>query len=163
MHPNKFESAAAAKAFVLAGNATITLRSLKTETHLTFRIRQPKGKDVHFVSVLTGSDNESNYTFLGTIFPNGTYKQSHKSKIGDAISAAGFDWFWKAMQHDVLPDTLQVWHEGSCGRCGRKLTVPESIASGIGPECAKKVRPELPNGELRLSGDMSAPFGPRLT
>jgi hypothetical protein len=29
-----------------------------------------------------------------------------------------------------------VWHEGRCGRCGRKLTVPESIESGFGPECA---------------------------
>ena len=34
---------------------------------------------------------------------------------------------------------LEVWHEGRCGRCNRALTVPESIASGIGPECAKHV------------------------
>jgi hypothetical protein len=30
-----------------------------------------------------------------------------------------------------------VWHEGSCARCGKKLTVPESIESGFGPECVK--------------------------
>jgi hypothetical protein len=33
----------------------------------------------------------------------------------------------------------KVHHEGRCGRCGRTLTVPESIESGIGPECAKKM------------------------
>ena len=33
-------------------------------------------------------------------------------------------------------ETVQVWHEGRCGKCGRKLTVPESLTSGLGPECA---------------------------
>ncbi len=28
-------------------------------------------------------------------------------------------------------------HEGRCGRCGRTLTVPESVTEGIGPECRK--------------------------
>jgi hypothetical protein len=30
---------------------------------------------------------------------------------------------------------LEVWHEGRCGACGRRLTVPESIERGLGPEC----------------------------
>ena len=29
----------------------------------------------------------------------------------------------------------KVHHEGKCGRCGRKLTTPESCLRGIGPEC----------------------------
>lgn len=32
---------------------------------------------------------------------------------------------------------IEVWHEGRCGRCARRLTVPESILIGIGPECAE--------------------------
>lgn len=36
-------------------------------------------------------------------------------------------------------DRVEVWHEGSCGRCGRKLTVPSSIETGLGPECAELV------------------------
>ena len=36
----------------------------------------------------------------------------------------------------ALPKTVEVWHEGICGRCGRKLTVPESVERGLGPECA---------------------------
>jgi hypothetical protein len=35
----------------------------------------------------------------------------------------------------ILGATLEFWHEGRCGRCGRRLTVPDSIASGYGPEC----------------------------
>jgi hypothetical protein len=33
----------------------------------------------------------------------------------------------------------EVYHEGRCGRCNRKLTVPESIETGLGPECASKL------------------------
>lgn len=40
-----------------------------------------------------------------------------------------------AIAGGVIPPSLEVWHEGRCGRCGRALTVPESIASGIGPVC----------------------------
>lgn len=34
---------------------------------------------------------------------------------------------------------VEIWHEGKCGRCGRQLTVPESIESGFGPECVKMI------------------------
>jgi hypothetical protein len=39
--------------------------------------------------------------------------------------------------HQTNPD-LEIWHSGRCGRCSRRLTVPESIAAGIGPDCAGK-------------------------
>jgi hypothetical protein len=38
-----------------------------------------------------------------------------------------------------MPDGVVIWHEGRCGRCGRRLTVPESIESGYGPECIGKI------------------------
>lgn len=31
---------------------------------------------------------------------------------------------------------LSVYHVGKCGRCGKKLTTPESILTGLGPTCA---------------------------
>lgn len=34
-------------------------------------------------------------------------------------------------------EILEVWHNGSCGRCHRKLTDPDSIETGFGPECLK--------------------------
>jgi len=34
---------------------------------------------------------------------------------------------------------LRIWHRGFCGRCGRPLTVPSSIATGIGPDCAERM------------------------
>jgi hypothetical protein len=38
-----------------------------------------------------------------------------------------------------LQDFVEVWHEGTCGKCGRALTVPSSIENGLGPECIKSL------------------------
>ena len=99
---------------------------------------------MHFVSLLNGQDNESSYMYLGYIRTSQAgpvYFHGHrKSKIGeDAPSAKAFEWMWRRIVVDLLPSSLDIWHEGRCGRCARLLTVPESIASGFGPECIGKV------------------------
>lgn len=137
-------SAADALRFALAGNARLTLVSKKTQHRFTYRIRQPKepnqppgAEPPHFVQVLTGPDNTGDFTFLGTIFKRGEYRIGRKSPISAAApSAMAWAWFWPRLLKDRIPETMEVWHEGRCGRCGRALTVPESIERGIGPECA---------------------------
>jgi hypothetical protein len=128
-----------ARRFILAGNATFTLTSARTGMRFTYKVRAKEVADgapsVHFVSVLTGADNESDYTFLGTIFGGATFKHSTKSRIGkDAPSAKAFAWSFPRIMGNALVEA-SVHHEGKCGRCGRKLTVPRSIEVGLGPEC----------------------------
>lgn len=144
--------------FALAGNATFTVVSKKTETRFTYRVQAPKldregnpvGKeqaDVRFVSVLTGSCNESSYTYVGNIFlkdrngqPCLTFLPGKKSPINrDAPSVKAFDWTFRVVLAGPGSDLAEIHHSGTCGRCGRKLTVPESIETGLGPECAGKV------------------------
>jgi hypothetical protein len=135
-------SAPDALRFALAGNARLTLVSKKTGQRFTYRIRQPVEKTglkapPHFVQLLSGPDNTTDYQFFGTIFDRTTFKHSHKARIGaTAPSAQAWQWFWPRLVRGSIPTTLEVWHEGRCGRCGRALTVPESIERGIGPECA---------------------------
>lgn len=133
----------AATLFTLAGNATITLVSKRTGTRFTYRVQrkaaeQPGGERpaFWFVKVLTGSDNENSFEFLGTIKP-AMFMHGKKSRIKpQAPSAMAFAWYWgRLVSAKALPDDLEIWHEGKCGRCGRKLTVPESIATGFGPDC----------------------------
>jgi hypothetical protein len=128
------------KQIVLAGNSTFTISNPKTGNRFTFKVKQPKReemKNLRFVKVLTGSDNESSYTFLGTIFPNGQYFHGRNSKIGtDAPSAKAFAFLWKFIDNvEKLP--IEIRHSNNCCRCGRTLTVPSSIDQRIGPECAK--------------------------
>ncbi len=131
-----------ARAFTLAGNATITLESQKTGAHFTYRVRQAldreteKPTDRYFVSVLNGPDNEHSFAYVG-LLDGGSFRQTAKSRFAaDTPSVRGFVYFWNAIAADRMPNTMNVRHEGKCGRCNRKLTTPESLDRGIGPECA---------------------------
>jgi hypothetical protein len=136
--------AKSALSFMLAGKATVTFRSAKTGTHFTYKIqlgekRQPNDPDTWFVKLLTGPDNSSSFTYMGMI-RNNKFGLTRASKIGsDTVSCKTFTWVFDNLQNGKMPELLEVWHEGKCGRCGHKLTVPESIASGFGPDCAQMV------------------------
>jgi hypothetical protein len=126
--------------FVLAGNATFTLESRRTGARFTFRARCKRDGTPAFVSVLTGSNNESDYEYLGCVFfDTRSYFHGTKSRIRrDAPSAKAFKWFWDRLSRGEVPEECAFFHAGRCGRCGRKLTVPESVESGLGPECSSR-------------------------
>jgi hypothetical protein len=96
--------------------------------------------DCWFVSFLNGPDNWENYQYLGIIREN-AFRVTAKSRAGaDSPVAKAMAWtFAKLVAGEDISSSVEVWHEGKCGRCGKKLTVPESIASGYGPECMGKV------------------------
>lgn len=136
-----------ARDFVLAGRATVTLQNTRTGGRYTFSVNRArperKGDEPPprwYVGLLTGPDNGSDYTFLGTIFDGTDYRHGRRSRITpDAPGAKAFAWFWQLLAAGVEPPpALAIYHEGRCGRCGRPLTVPESIRTGIGPVCAGK-------------------------
>lgn len=131
-----------ARRYVTGGNAIVTL--VGKQRRLTFRIQRGNkrvSQHLLFVSVLTGPSNESDYTFLGTIFPTGNYRHSRKSRVSaTADSARAWSWFWNyALNDDVPFADVEVWHHGRCSRCGRLLTDNESVARGLGPVCAERV------------------------
>ena len=148
----QLKTAEAAMAFIFAGNAYFTLRSKKTLTRFTYRVSRAKCKrcgekechcwahPIFFVNVLTGSQNDSDYSYVGYI-KDGEFKYGEaKARIGrNAPSVNAFEWAFAQLRQLKLPINLEVWHDGCCGRCGRKLTVPESVERGIGPECAQRM------------------------
>ena len=129
--------------FILAGNATFTVESKITGKRFTYKVNKLDDleKDLWFVGVLTGPDNNADYTYLGIIQNNRIFKRTAKSPISpDADSHKAFAWVWgKILAGANIEKQASIYHEGRCGRCGRKLTVPESIKSGFGPECREKV------------------------
>tara|TARA_R110002096_G_scaffold84290_4_gene194649 strand:+ start:14 stop:667 length:654 start_codon:yes stop_codon:yes gene_type:complete len=167
--------------YMLGGHATITVVSLRTGTRYTFKLsaapKKPNGTDPTdvpvFVSVLQGTENESDYTYMACLFRAGAHvpaaggrilRWTRGSKVNEySPSALAFKWFWatlvwKDYMDSTREDTqlsalrlaerqesfaarwgrMEIWHEGKCSRCGRKLTVPSSIATGLGPVCATK-------------------------
>lgn len=128
--------------FVKAGKAIFTIENEKTQNRFTFRVSKCEDKDdLFFVSVLAGPDNTHDYSYIGAIFGN-TFKQTRGSKVSpEAQSFKVFSWFHRIVsdKNANLPESVHFYHEGKCGRCGRRLTVPSSVLSGFGPECIGKV------------------------
>jgi hypothetical protein len=121
--------------FILSGKALFTFLNTKTGNRFTYKVKKHKIDDVFFVQVLTNPDV---YQFIGSI-KGQKYTHSKKSKISiDAQSVKVFDWVLKNLSTSTLPEFIEIWHEGKCGKCGRTLTVPQSIETGFGPECAKR-------------------------
>jgi hypothetical protein len=120
-------------AFILAGNSTVTFKNTETSNRFTFKVVKHKTNDIYFVKALINSE----YTYIGYI-KNKIYTHSSKSTVNYTETPVKV-FAWCLNKIEELPDIIEVWHEGKCGRCGRELTVPESIKSGFGPECIKKL------------------------
>jgi len=131
--------------FMLAGRAVFTVTSRRTGARFTYRVaRADKGAERYYVHVLTGPDNDRDYAYAGMLFPSGTglrARQTHGSRVlPTAPSWMGFVWLVSMLNAGRdYSNSAAVDHAGRCARCGRTLTVPESIRTGLGPECAKKI------------------------
>jgi hypothetical protein len=135
MSPNKLENTKALK-FIFAGKSIVTFLNTKTNNRFTFKVKVAKDSNLFFVSVLTSPDV---YTYIGTCV-EGNFKWGKKSVISkDAQSVKVFEYVINKLKSDNLPDFIEVWHEGFCGKCGKRLTVPQSIETGLGPDCIKKL------------------------
>jgi hypothetical protein len=116
-------------------NGILTVVNKKTNGHRTFQIKTAKNgplKGKRIVSMLIGPNNEQDYLGLGFVQDNGFVNVWNKHK------GTVYEKTLEVLNHlndDKLP--LEVLFETTCRACNRKLTNPESIISGIGPECGK--------------------------
>jgi hypothetical protein len=137
--------AANAKKFIFAGKSRFTIRSVATGERYTYKVTRHKDYSEEknfrllYVKLLVGRDNTNDYKYIcfvknDVVFLGKSSRMTNTSKPYLAIK-----WLLEQLNKGALPASVEVWHEGRCGRCGRTLTVPESIASGFGPECANFV------------------------
>ena len=147
-HPHQLTDPQDIRDFVLAGKAVFTLVSSVTGNRLTFKVNKAKNAKEdgpYFVAAMTGPDNICSYTYMGHMYKgrNG-FKliPGAKGKLGpDSITRKGFEWLLGRIKDTKpLPDGGEFWHEGRCGACGRRLTVPLSIERGLGPICDPRAR-----------------------
>ena len=142
------------KEFVVAGKSTFTLALPEAyaaenglRPHYTFKVRFKEGSngfsDTFFVSLLTGPDNTSSYTYLGILNPdNGQVRTTAKSCLnGESLQVKlinrALKLVWENNTQPLIDKGFALHHEGKCGRCGRKLTTPKSVDQGFGPECVQ--------------------------
>lgn len=147
-----------AKPFFVAGNCTFTVSVPEAfagkcgcNPHYTFKIQKGEPSDKYptpatFVKLLTGSDNTTDYSYLGMLDERtGEVRLTARSCAQDAAWSVRIVrrvlaqmWVGEGMAA-ILAAGWDIHHEGRCGRCGRPLTVPESLLIGLGPDCASKM------------------------
>lgn len=141
------------KAFLLAGHAIFTVGNPGGERY-TFRVikkdpdpdRRPAPNPLFFVAYLAGPENTSDYRYMGVLNPDATDRKTvirltKASKVTEGAKVLDIA-RWVALlilRDEAAPAGYYLKHAGRCGRCGRLLTVPESIDLGIGPECAGRM------------------------
>ena len=138
-----FKTADDALAFIFSGKAVVTLTSAKTGTHYTYKIKAPADNPkMFFAQHLFGPDNAWNgdWSYLGYIHPSTFYLRDRFLSAGkkgkpDAASFKALDWALKHLSAGSIPEGLTIQHSDACGKCGRPLTDPVSVETGLGPVC----------------------------
>ncbi len=132
--------------YIDGGSGSFTIVSKPTGRRFTYKLSRPKRSPFPgirpstlptFVRLLTRPDNANGYEYIGCLWDH-RFTHGQKSRItADATGVKAIAWVMAHLAVGNLPDEIEFWHEGRCGRCGRKLTVPTSIEQGIGPICAQ--------------------------
>jgi len=139
-----FKDAKTAIEYIMAGKSVFTLVSGATGNRFTYRVNKMKkrcdaDRETYYISVLSGPDNTNDYSRIAMMFDDRLVFPRSWEISPNAPSAAALSWSLTKLQKGIMPSNLSVHHNGHCGRCGRHLTTPESVETGLGPICAGKV------------------------
>lgn len=113
----------------------------------TFRVRHQEA-DARFmpgrqlIAVLTGADNENDYTTVGWLRPDGSAVMFRKHRGTDfhrIVDAFRGIYLRNPLGEQMLGAGYELLESRRCFRCFRPLTTPESIDRGYGPECWSKI------------------------
>ena len=140
-----FDSAKAAQDYIVGGRGILTVRSVRTGVHFTYKISRPSrvdGPQILFVSVLVGRET---YRYVGQLgVAEMAFVASRNAPACMATAAKAFAFLVACLKKGALHADHEVTHEGRCGCCGRWITTPSSLAAGIGPECMDAVGGKAP-------------------
>ena len=134
------------RSFITAGNALFTIVSKGTGARKTFLLEQAPlkpgyEKPGYLAKILAGPDNTRDYRYVGFVYHGRDGRLRIKPGRSNGDAAVALDWFLGFVSTgtmDRFEKIAEFWHAGRCGRCGRLLTTPESVASGLGPVCAER-------------------------
>lgn len=131
------------KDFIVGGQAIFTVSNPVGEyyTYRVERVERENQSPIYFVSVLTGQDNVSDYTYVGVLDVNEgkvvltrASRYTTETRLYRVINwAIGMIW-----SDRELPAGYEIRHMGKCAACGRPLTTPASLECGFGPICRAK-------------------------
>lgn len=156
-----------ALAFMLGGSAWFTLKSLNTGKDFSYGIvdsynyeghglnrKKVANPDLKFVYLFIGANQAvqgKDYAYMGWIrkMNNGQWVYNFgqaKSKLDpNHPGEKAFSFVFHSFLNGTKLPTLEIWHQGICACCGKRLKLSESIELGWGPVCMKKRKEALEN------------------
>ena len=93
---------------------------------------------------MTGFDNESHFSYMGMLKSNGELILTKGSKFEETTWSVKLlkrclVRIWEGDFTKLETAGFELHHEGKCGKCGRKLTTPQSVKTGFGPKCSEQI------------------------
>lgn len=135
--------------YMLAGKSEFTMLSLKTGERFRYKLTKKEAREkkadgssdyIYYLNSFDGGE----FKYAGVIFYDGVnnifkFGKGAKGMLSPThINIRSLLFVMNKLNNGLDVDTLELYHAGKCGRCGRKLTTPESILTGLGPECSDK-------------------------
>lgn len=122
-------------------NGKFTVKSTRTGEHRTFQVRTQDAKATfapgkRVLSLLTGSNNEADYTGFAFVDDFGIHVWT-KNRTEQYMALARM---LEHLQRHEDAGRVEVCAETTCRKCNRALTTPESVRDGIGKKCARGER-----------------------
>lgn len=126
--------------FMLAGESEFVLLSCKTNRKFRYKL----DKKEQFIYWLNTSESNGVFTYAGVLFfdeNDNTFKFGKGARgnlTKDDLRVISLLYVLNHLVKNRFDMPLKIYHVGKCGRCGKKLTDPTSILTGLGPICAKQ-------------------------
>lgn len=139
--------------FMLAGCSEFILVSGKTGTKLRYKL----DKKLSTQNLNTNSSDEDQFIYWlntgeksGTLIYGGVLffdSNDNQFKFGKGargnllktdIRIKSLLYVLNNLYKNNTQINVKIYHVGKCGKCGKKLTDPVSILTGLGPHCAKQ-------------------------
>lgn len=135
-----------ALAYMLAGKSEFTLHSTKVNKDFYYKLTKKAKLDnneeyIYFLNIKQGSE----WVYAGVVWydnKDNTFKFAKGAKgtlDNNNLNVKSLLFVLNKLYRKEEVQHCLVFHSGKCGVCGKKLTTPESILTGLGPQCAKRV------------------------
>lgn len=124
--------------YIYGGRGIVTLKAPSGKSH-TYIFSKPRDEDafpddVLFVYAL--HENVKRF-YVGMVEMNKFRLTRNSRFLPDTEIVKGAKYIMKMAFSDELNTPMELWHEGVCCYCGRKLSSEKTIKTGIGPKCRK--------------------------
>lgn len=152
-----------ALAFMLGGNSWFTIKSLRTGQDYSFGITDAKVRDIRSGKWVSTPERKNvwlfigasqvvagkSYGWMGSLLQDvrtGQWRYSpgrNRELPQDCAGEKAFMFVFNSFLNGTKLPQLEIWHQGICSCCGKKLKLSESIELGWGPVCMKRRKEAL--------------------